>query len=180
MTKQDLINLVLQCTARFQERFDSDSKPDVMKRYEILQSEVEETNKAISENDLVEIIDGYCDILYVLGGSIDKFKHDKNQQILYLDWINVRLEQALKYFSLECLFDCFNDVHKSNMSKVHKDLYSVFDTVKKYQLDTNDFRLKQISKVEYLVYDNKINKLLKPENYLKANLKPILTKYGYL
>jgi predicted HAD superfamily Cof-like phosphohydrolase len=56
-----------------------------MKRYEILQSEVEETNKAISENDLVEIIDGYCDILYVLGGSIDKFKHDKNQQILYLD-----------------------------------------------------------------------------------------------
>ena len=66
------------------------------------------------------------------------------------------------------------------MSKVHKDLYSVFDTVKKYQLDTNDFRLKQVSKVEYLVYDNKINKLLKPENYLKANLKPILEKYGYL
>ena len=180
MQKQDLINTILACTAKFQERFDSDSKPDVMKRYEILESEIKETNKAIEENDIVEILDGFCDQLYVLGGSFDKFKHDKNQQSLYLDWINVRLEQALKYFSLECIFDAFYDVHKSNMSKVHKDLYSVFDTVKKYQLDTNDFRLKQVSKVEYLVYDNKINKLLKPENYLKANLKPILEKYGYL
>jgi predicted HAD superfamily Cof-like phosphohydrolase len=180
MQKQDLINTILACTAKFQERFDSDSKPDVMKRQSILDSEVNETIQAIKDNDLVEILDGYCDILYVLGGSFDKFKHDKNQQSLYLDWINVRLEQALKYFSLECIFDAFYDVHKSNMSKVHKDLYSVFDTVKKYQLDTNDFRLKQVSKVEYLVYDNKINKLLKPENYLKANLKPILEKYGYL
>jgi predicted HAD superfamily Cof-like phosphohydrolase len=180
MKKQDLINLVLKCTAKFQERFDSDSKPDFNKRQSILDSEVNETIQAIKDNDLVEILDGYCDILYVLGGSFDKFKHDKNQQSLYLDWINVRLEQALKYFSLECIFDAFYDVHKSNMSKVHKDLYSVFDTVKKYQLDTNDFRLKQVSKVEYLVYDNKINKLLKPENYLKANLKPILEKYGYL
>jgi hypothetical protein len=180
MQKQDLINTILACTAKFQERFDSDSKPDVMKRYEILQSEVEETNKAISENDLVEILDGFCDQLYVLGGSVDKFKGSKFQENAYLENIKIILEQALQYFSLECIFDAFNDVHKSNMSKVHKDLYSVFDTVKKYQLDTNDFRLKQISKVEYLVYDNKINKLLKPENYLKANLKPILTKYGYL
>jgi predicted HAD superfamily Cof-like phosphohydrolase len=180
MQKQDLINVVLQCTAKFQERFDSDSKPDVMKRQSILDSEVNETIQAIKDNDLVEILDGYCDILYVLGGSFDKFKHDKNQQSLYLDWINVRLEQALKYFSLECIFDAFYDVHKSNMSKVHKDLHSVFDTVKKYQLDTNDFRLKKVSENEYLVYDNKINKLLKPENYLKANLKPILEKYGYI
>jgi hypothetical protein len=180
MTKQDLINLVLQCTARFQERFDSDSKPDVMKRYEMLQSEVEETNKAISENDLVEIIGGYCDILYVLGGSIDKFKHDKNQQILYLDWINVRLEQALKYFSLECLFDCFYDVHKSNMSKVHLSMFHLQETFERYNLQVKDWRIKEVTPTEILVYDNKINKLLKPSTYTKANLKPILEKYGYL
>lgn len=180
MQKQDLINLVLQCTARFQERFDSDSKPDVQKRWEILESEIDETNKAILENDLVEIIDGYCDQAYVNGGSVDKFKHNNDIKICYLDDLNNNIDKALEYVSIECLFDCFYDVHKSNMSKVHKDLHSVFDTVKKYQLDTNDFRLKKVSENEYLVYDNKINKLLKPENYLKANLKPILNKYGYL
>jgi predicted HAD superfamily Cof-like phosphohydrolase len=180
MNKLDLINVVLKCTAKFQERFDSDSKPDEKKRQIILDSEVNETIQAIKDNDLVEILDGYCDIIYVLGGSVDKFKHDKNQSNLYLDWINVRLEQALKYFSLECIFDAFYDVHRSNMSKIHKNLHSVFDTVKKYQLDTNDFRLKKVSENEYLVYDNKINKLLKPEKYTKANLKPILKKYGYI
>ena len=180
MQKQDLINLVLQCTARFQERFDSDSKPDVQKRWEILESEIDETNKAILENDLVETVDGFCDQLYVLGGTIDKFKFDKNIQESYISQLIEVLDKAITWVSIDCLFDCFYDVHKSNMSKVHKDLYSVFDTVKKYQLDTNDFRLKKVSENEYLVYDNKINKLLKPENYLKANLKPILEKHGYL
>ena len=180
MQKQDLINVVLQCTAKFQERFDSDSKPDVMKRYEILQSEVEETLKAISEDNTIEILDGYCDQMYVNGGSFDKFKDQSEIAETYLDDLNNNIDRALKYFSLECLFDAFYDVHRSNLSKVHKDLHSVFDTVKKYQLDTNDFRLKKVSENEFLVYDNKINKLLKPENYLKANLKPILEKYGYI
>lgn len=180
MQKQDLINTILVCTSKFQERFDSDSKPDAMKRWEILESEIKETNKAIEENDLVEIIDGYCDQAYVNGGTVDKFKHDNDIKICYLDDLNNNIDKALEYVNIECLFDCFYDVHKSNMSKVHKDLYSVFDTVKKYQLDTNDFRLKKVSENEYLVYDNKINKLLKPENYTKANLKPILEKYGYI
>lgn len=180
MQKQDLINVVLSCTSKFQERFDSDSKPDVMKRYEILQSEFEETLKAIAENDLVEILDGCCDMLYVLGGSVDKFKDQSEIAETYLNDLDNTTDKALERFSIECLFDAFYDVHKSNMSKVHKDLHSVFDTVKKYQLDINDFRLKKVSENEYLVYDNKINKLLKPENYLKANLKPILEKYGYL
>ena len=180
MQKQDLINTILACTAKFQERFDSDSKPDFNKRQSILDSEVEETIKAIKENDLVEILDGFCDQLYVLGGSFDKFKHDKNQQSLYLDWINVRLEQALKYFSLECIFDAFYDVHKSNMSKVHLSMFHLQETFERYHLEIKDWRIKEISPTEILVYDNKINKLLKPSTYTKANLKPILQKYGYI
>ena len=80
MQKQDLINTILACTAKFQERFDSDSKPDVEKRWEILESEIKETEKAISENDIVEILDGFCDQLYVLGGSVDKFKGSKFEE----------------------------------------------------------------------------------------------------
>jgi hypothetical protein len=180
MQKQDLINTILVCTSKFQERFDSDSKPDAMKRYEILQSEVEETLKAITENNIVEILDGFCDQLYVLGGSFDKFKHDKNQQSLYLDWINVRLKQALKYFSLECIFDAFYDVHRSNMSKVHLSMFHLQETFERYHLEIKDWRIKEVTPTEILVYDNKINKLLKPSTYTKANLKPILQKYGYI
>ena len=179
MDKDQIIRVILDLTSNFQERFDSDSKPDVMKRYEILQSEIDETLKAISENDIVEILDGFCDQLYVLGGSFDKFKNDTVLQQSYLSQIYVTLEQALKYFSLECILVAFCDVHQSNMSKTHKDLHSVFDTINRYELDTNDFRLKKINENEYLVYDNNINKLLKPFHYLKANLKPILDKYGY-
>jgi hypothetical protein len=49
MQKQDLINTILACTAKFQERFDSDSKPDFNKRQSILDSEVNETIQAITE-----------------------------------------------------------------------------------------------------------------------------------
>jgi hypothetical protein len=115
-----------------------------------------------------------------LGGSVDKFKHDKNQSNLYLDWINVRLEQALKYFSLECIFDAFYDVHRSNMSKVHLSMFHLQETFERYNLEVKDWRIKEISPTEILVYDNKINKLLKPSTYTKANLNPILKKYGYI
>ena len=180
MQKQDLINTILACTAKFQERFDSDSKPDEYSRWKILESEIEETEKAFREKNTIEILDGFCDQMYVIGGSVDKFKDNNLKADKYFDLLDVVINKSLQYFSLECIFDAFYDVHKSNMSKVHKDLHSVFDTVKKYQLDTNDFRLKKVSENEYLVYDNNINKLLKPENYTKANLKPILEKYGYL
>jgi len=33
--------------------------------------------------------------------------------------------------------------------------------------------------MQWFVYDLNINKLLKPLHYQKANLKPILEKYGY-
>lgn len=180
MQKQDLINTILACTAKFQERFDSDSKPDVEKRWEILQSEVEETLKAISENDLVEILDGFCDQMYVLGGTIDKFKSFNAMKDTYTIQLHEVLDRALQYFSLECIFDAFYDVHKSNMSKVHLSIFHLQETFERYNLQVKDWRIKEISPTEILVYDNKINKLLKPSTYTKANLKPILEKYNYL
>jgi hypothetical protein len=178
ITKEELISTILACTTQFQERFDKDSKPDVMKRYEILQSEVEETLKAIAENDIVEIADGFIDQLYVIGGSVDKFKGSKFKED-YIAQLNDVLNRALTYFNLDCLHECFIDIHNSNMSKVHLSFFHVQETFERYHLDVKDWRIKQISETEILVYDNSINKLLKPSNYKKANLKPILEKYGY-
>ena len=180
MQKQDLINTILACTAKFQERFDSDSTPDLDKRYEILQSEVEETLKAISENDIVEILDGFCDQMYVLGGTVDKFKSFIAIKESFTIQLQEVLDRALQYFSLECIFDAFYDVHKSNMSKVHLSMFHLQETFERYNLQVKDWRIKEISPTEILVYDNKINKLLKPSTYTKANLKPILKKYNYL
>lgn len=181
MQKQDLINTILACTAKFQERFDSDSIPSVEKRWEILESEIKETEKAINENDLVEIIDGYCDQAYVNGGSYDKFKDfDSIYSRNYLINLDYNIECALKHISIDCLFDCFYDVHKSNMSKIHLSMFHLQETFERYNLQVKDWRIKEISPTEILVYDNKINKLLKPSTYTKANLKPILEKYGYL
>lgn len=180
MQKQDLINTILACTAKFQERFDSDSTPDLEKRWEILQSEVEETLKAISENDIVEILDGFCDQMYVLGGTVDKFKSFIAIKESFTIQLQEVLDRALQYFSLECIFDAFYDVHKSNMSKVHLSMFHLQETFERYNLQVKDWRIKEISPTEILVYDNKINKLLKPSTYTKANLKPILEKYKYL
>ncbi len=179
ITKEGLVQQILECTAQFQERFDKDSKPDAIKRQSILDSEVSELIQAIKENNTVEILDGFIDILYVLGGSYDKFQQDIEQANLYLDWIDIRIKQAFKYFSLDCLNDALIDIHNSNMSKVHTDIFQLIETFQKYKLDTDNFRVKRISEMEYFVYDLNINKLLKPLHYQKANLKPILQKHGY-
>lgn len=180
MQKQDLINTILACTAKFQERFDSDSKPDEYSRWKILESEIEETEKAFREKNTIEILDGFCDQMYVIGGSVDKFKDNNIIANKYFDLLDVVINKSLEYFSLECIFDAFYDVHKSNMSKVHLSMFHLQETFERYNLQVKDWRIKEISPTEILVYDNKINKLLKPSTYTKANLKPILEKYNYL
>jgi hypothetical protein len=179
ITKEELVQTIIECTAQFQERFDKDSKPDIAKRNEILKSEVAETLKAILNQDLVEIADGFIDQMYVIGGSVDKFYCDIPVQEKFLNSLHLVLDESLNYFSLECLYECFIDIHNSNMSKVHLSFFHVQETFEKYKLDVKDWRIKEITPTEILVYDNSINKLLKPSNYKKANLKPILQKYGY-
>jgi hypothetical protein len=177
--KEELVSTILVSTSQFQERFDKDSKPDEYSRWKILESEIEETEKAFREKNTIEILDGFCDQMYVIGGSVDKFKYNNIIANKYFYLLDVVINKSLEYFSLECIFDAFNDIHKSNMSKVHLSFFHVQETFERYHLDVKDWRIKQISETEILVYDNSINKLLKPSNYKKANLKPILDKYGY-
>jgi len=179
MTIQQFKTNLLQVTREFQLRFDSDSKPSRSARFEILQSEINETLKAISENNTIEILDGFIDQLYVLGGSYEKFSFRMVDSSNYMRQIDLTLKDALRYFSLECLQEALIDIHNSNMSKVHSDIFQLIETFQKYRLDTDNFRVKRISDMQWFVYDLNINKLLKPLHYQKANLKPILEKYGY-
>lgn len=180
MQKQDLIQLIILCTGKFQNDFDNDTIFSKAKRWQILKSEIKETKIAKKLNDLIEIIDGLIDQAYVNAGSYNKASKKPKIQQEYLIALIKNVDELLTYISIECALECFNDIHKSNMSKKHLSLFHVQETFNKYHLDVKDWRIKEISPTEILVYDNKINKLLKPSTYTKANLKPILEKYKYL
>ena len=179
ITREELRSIVISRTANFQNRFDSDTRFSKSKRYGILKSEIKETKLAKKLNDLVEIIDGLLDQAYVNGGSYNKATTKKLQEE-YLIALDKNLDEAIELIGIEAVKECFIEIDDSNMSKTHLSFFHVQETFDRYHLDVKDWRIKQISETEILVYDNSINKLLKPSNYKKANLKPILEKYGYL
>ena len=64
-------------------------------RLNLIQEELDELNKAINEKDILEVADALTDILYVTYGAGHAFGIDLDK--------------------------CFNEVQKSNMSKLGKD-----------------------------------------------------------
>ncbi|SNS31999.1 Predicted phosphohydrolase, Cof family, HAD superfamily [Belliella buryatensis] len=118
-------------------------------RVSLIAEELKELEEAIADQNIVEIADALCDIQYVLSGAIlefglaDKFK------------------------------DLFEEVQRSNMSKVCKDLTEAEATVSHYQnLGVDCFYEKEGDM--YLVYRKGDRKTLKSINYSPADLKSIL------
>lgn len=99
----------------------------ILLRHNLLMEENSETFIAANCKDKVEVLDGIIDSLYVLLGT------------------------ALEYGMQDVLVDAFDEVHKSNMSKLNKD-----GTVKR----------------------NSNGKVIKGDGYKKPNLKKILKKHG--
>ena len=95
----------------------------VQLRYELIKEELEELNQAIKDKDIKEVADALTDILYVTYGAGHAF--------------GINLDK------------CFDEVQKSNMSK----------------LDSN-------GKPIY----NENGKVMKGPNYFKPNLKKFLWK----
>jgi len=121
-------------------------------RVELLQEELNEIKEAIANNDLVEVADGFSDLMYILCGSIlefglaDKFK------------------------------DIFDNVHNSNMSKACKNQQEALETLSHYkQKDGTEGYYKEVDG-KILVYRNGDHKILKSINYTPADLKPIIEK----
>ena len=94
----------------------------VQLRYELIKEELEELNQAIKERDLKEVADALTDILYVTYGAGHAFGID--------------------------LDNCFDEVQKSNMSKLGSDKKPIY---------------------------NESGKVMKGPNYFKPNLKKFTT-----
>ena len=91
-------------------------------RLNLIQEELDELNKAISEKDILEVADALTDILYVTYGAGHAFGIDLDK--------------------------CFNEVQKSNMSKLGKDGKPIY---------------------------NENGKVMKGPDYFKPNLKKFIS-----
>jgi predicted HAD superfamily Cof-like phosphohydrolase len=119
-------------------------------RVSLLAEELKELEEAITENDLVGIADALCDLQYVLSGAV--------------------LEFGLGH-KFKALFD---EVQRSNMSKVCKTLEEAEATVKHYQ-DERGIRCHHEKDGEfYLVYRTADRKTLKSVYYSPADLTRFL------
>ncbi len=119
-------------------------------RIALLAEELDELREAIDDNDIIEVADALCDIQYVLSGAIlefglgDKFK------------------------------DLFDEVQRSNMSKVCHSESEANETVAHYAAkDGTECYFKE-EDGKWLVYRKSDNKTIKSVNYSPADLKRIL------
>jgi len=123
------------------------SKERCALRINLLEEELKELKVAIEENDIVEVIDAFCDIQYVLSGAILEFGFG----------------EKFKSF--------FEEVQRSNMSKTCKSIEEAQETQKHYKnKDGTESEIVQKGD-EYLVYRKSDRKVLKSVNYSEANLK---------
>ena len=89
-------------------------KQTVELRYSLIKEELEEFKEAIRENNLTEIADSLTDILYVTYGAGHAFGIDLDK--------------------------CFEEVQRSNMSKLDKDRNPIYNTDGKVMKGPNYFR----------------------------------------
>jgi predicted HAD superfamily Cof-like phosphohydrolase len=119
-------------------------------RIALIKEEVEELEKSISNNNLVEVADALCDLQYVLAGTILEFGFgDKFKSI-------------------------FNEIHLSNMSKACKSEKEANATINYYKEKENISCYYKIDGNNYLVYRNSDNKVMKSINYSPPEIRKIL------
>ena len=119
-------------------------------RVSLLQEEINELKEAIANNDLVEVLDAFLDIQYVLSGAI------------------------LEFGMQDVFNDGFNEVHRSNMSKACSSEDEAKQTLEHYkEKDGTEGYYKQDGD-KWLVYRKSDNKVLKNKFYSGANLEQFL------
>jgi predicted HAD superfamily Cof-like phosphohydrolase len=83
-------------------------------RYELIKEELEELNQAIKDKDIKEVADALTDILYVTYGAGSAFGIDLDK--------------------------CFDEVHRSNMSKLGSDEKPIYNEIGKVMKGPNYFK----------------------------------------
>ena len=119
-------------------------------RINLLQEELDELKDAIAQNDIVAVADALSDLQYVLSGAVLEFG----------------LGQKFK-----ALFD---EVQRSNMSKVCDDLVTAEETISYYMERDGTAGMIKESHSGFLVYRTTDQKVLKSVKYSPADLVRIL------
>ena len=110
------------------------SEKIVQLRYELIKEELEELHEAIKSNDMKEVADALSDILYVTYGAGHSFGIDLDK--------------------------CFDEVQKSNMSKLGSDGKPIYNESGKVMKGPNYFKpdLNKFLKNNQWIYEkNKFN-----------------------
>lgn len=119
-------------------------------RVSLLAEELRELEEAIADNDIVEIADALCDLQYVLSGAVLEFGlGDKFRRL-------------------------FDEVQRSNMSKVCHTREEAESTVRHYETERATPCHYREEDGVFLVYRNEDLKTLKSIYYSPADLKRIL------
>ena len=118
-------------------------------RVSLLQEELNELQQAIADNDIVEIADALCDLLYVLSGAV------------------------LEFGLGEKFVELFNEVQRSNMSKACSTQQEADETIEFYKEKGQD-AYSEVSGDKINVHRTSDNKVLKNKYYSPADLKTIL------
>jgi len=119
-------------------------------RVSLIAEELKEFEQAIKDKNIVEVADALCDLQYVLAGAI------------------------LEFGLGEKFSELFEEVHRSNMSKVCKTIDEANLTVEHYKKIENTESFIENIEGRFLVFRKSDNKTLKSINYSVAELASIL------
>ena len=117
-----------------------------------IKEETQELEKAIKDRDIVEILDGICDLLYVAIGNATMVFGLKNK-----------------------LMAAFEEVQASNMSKTCKSYDIANQTIQARISDHGPCYTRQVGDV-WIVYRKSDDKVMKSINYFRPNLSQFFTK----
>lgn len=119
-----------------------------------IKEETQELEKAIEDRDIVEVLDGICDLLYVAVG-------------------NATMVFGLK----DKLEDAFAEVQASNLSKVCETEELAQQTVKVRSEEQGEpCHYHKVREDVYIVYRTRDDKVMKSLNYFRPNLKQFFTE----
>jgi predicted HAD superfamily Cof-like phosphohydrolase len=125
-------------------------------RFSLIEEENHELMDAVEAQDLVETADALCDLVYVIMGAIKAYG-----------------------FSKALFEELFNEVHRSNMSKVCSSEEEANNTIAKYHKEGIEVGYKKVGEY-WVISRTSDNKVLKSINYSAPDLRSILVKYGHL
>ena len=156
MEKLDALNQVAEFHRTFKHPIEQNptipSEDRCNLRVNLLAEELKELEEAIAQKDIIEIADALCDIQYVLSGAVLEFGLGE------------------KFKSL------FDEVQRSNMSKVCKTLDEAEATAQYYQEERGFECYIRQEDGHFLVYRTSDHKTLKSINYSPADLTRILNE----